>query len=185
MKRSGRFLSIGHSNRHLHDFTTRVLHSDIRMLCDVRRVPASRHCPWFSGAAVHAAMRAVHVGYTHLDALGGLRPPPTEPRLAASVSALALEWRGFAAYMQSDEFARAFEQLARLGERYGIVGLLCAEHLPQHCHRRLLCDALVLRGLDAFHVLDEGVIEPHRKDALACLDEHGRIQYPALQRSLF
>lgn len=48
--------------------------------------------------------------------------------------------------MQTPEFAQSLEGLIRLANQDGIV-LMCAEAVPWRCHRSLIADALLVRGI--------------------------------------
>jgi hypothetical protein len=55
------------------------------------------------------------------------------------------EWIVFN-YMQTPEFERSLEELIRLANRDRIA-LMCAEAVPWRCHRSLIADALLVRGI--------------------------------------
>jgi uncharacterized protein (DUF488 family) len=56
---------------------------------------------------------------------------------------------------------------------------MCAEALWWQCHRRLLADALVVRGMSVRHILGAGEPKPHELSAFARVEE-GRLTYPGL-----
>jgi len=62
--------------------------------------------------------------------------------------------------MGTPEFERGLTQLLNLAQREP-TALLCAEQLPEHCHRRLIADALVLRGVRVIHLLDAAEQREH------------------------
>jgi uncharacterized protein (DUF488 family) len=47
------------------------------------------------------------------------------------------------------------------------------------CHRSLLADALVARGYEVAHIVNEATLVPHRLSPFARL-EGGRLTYPGL-----
>ena len=71
--------------------------------------------------------------------------------------------------MLTPEFEVALDELLRQarGER---VAVMCAEAVPWRCHRQLVADALVVRGLPVMHVLGPGVPKPHALSRHARLD---------------
>lgn len=146
-----RLLTVGHSNRPLEIFLGLVRIHGVRTVFDVRRVPRSGRHPHFDQAPLAAALAAAAIEYRHAPDLGGLRQPlPGSPNTA---------WRepwfqGYADHMRSPEFARALTVvIERAFDRR--VALMCAEGSPAHCHRSLIADALVARGLAVEHIVDE------------------------------
>ena len=75
-------------------------------------------------------------------------------------SALEAELRGYADYMETDSFRRAASQLITMASKTPTT-ILCAERLPEHCHRRLIADYLVLQGLRVIHLIDPGEAREH------------------------
>jgi hypothetical protein len=55
-------------------------------------------------------------------------------------------FRGYADYMQTPEFEQSLDELVHLANRERIV-LMCAEAVPWRCHRSLIGDALLVRGI--------------------------------------
>lgn len=55
--------------------------------------------------------------------------------------------------MQTTEFAAALDELVALaGTRR--VAIMCTEAVPWRCHRRLVTDALLARGVEVFDLID-------------------------------
>ena len=57
-----------------------------------------------------------------------------------------MSFRGYADYMQTPEFAESLENLVSLAMDSQTV-IMCAEAVPWRCHRSLIGDALVIRGI--------------------------------------
>jgi uncharacterized protein (DUF488 family) len=55
--------------------------------------------------------------------------------------------------METPEFGNALDTLVALAER-APTAVMCAELLWWRCHRRLIADALVLRGATVVHIRD-------------------------------
>jgi uncharacterized protein (DUF488 family) len=91
--------------------------------------------------------------YTHIPGLGGLRHAKHGSTNAGWRNA---SFRGFADYMQTPEFEQSLEDLIRLAARDRIA-LMCAEAVPWRCHRSLIADALLVRGIRT-----EDIISPIR-----------------------
>jgi uncharacterized protein (DUF488 family) len=71
------------------------------------------------------------------------------------------QFRAYADYMASREFAAGVEELRALTA--GVPGaVMCAESVWWRCHRRLLADHLVLvEGLVVEHVFHDGRVVAH------------------------
>jgi hypothetical protein len=136
-------LTIGHSTRTLEDFVRLLQAHGATRVVDVRTVPRSWHNPQFNKDSLPRSLKKAGLGYVHLPGLGGLR--------RAKRDSLNLGWRntsfrGYADYMQTPEFEQSLEELIRLTGHERIV-LMCAEAVPWRCHRSLIGDALVVRGI--------------------------------------
>ncbi len=142
-------LTIGHSTHTLEEFMRMVQAHGAACIVDVRTVPRSRHNPQFNQDSLPLALRRAGLGYVHMPGLGGLRHPrPDSPNQGW----LNASFRGFADYMQTPEFARNLEVLIRLAKQDRIV-LMCAEALPWRCHRSLIADALLARGIPSEDIM--------------------------------
>jgi uncharacterized protein (DUF488 family) len=145
----------------------------IRVLVDVRRYPASRRHPQFSREALAASLARAGVEYVHEPDLGGRRAArPDSQHTAWRVEA----FRGYADHMESPEFAAALERLTRRAAGTP-TAILCAEAVPWRCHRRLISDALVSRGVEVLHILGPGRAEPHELDPNARVLPGGGLLY--------
>lgn len=173
-----RILTVGHSSRSLAGFLAILGAHGVAHVADVRAFPRSRRHPHFDRDALAAALAGAGVAYTHLPGLGGHRTPlPDSPH-----TALAGALRGYADHMRSDLFAATLERLLAL-EPGGRVAAMCAEARPEDCHRSLLADALVVRGVAVEHLLDAATRLPHVLSPLARHAE-GRLVYAVSQERL-
>ena len=80
--------------------------------------------------------------------------------------------------MASREFRAALDDLVRRGAERP-TAILCAEAVPWRCHRRLIADALVARGVPVRHLLAPGRDDPHELHPDARLLPAGHLVYPA------
>ena len=114
------------------------------------------------------------IGYLHLPGLGGWRPPR-----AASPNQgwRSPSFQGYADYMLTPEFEEHLQSLMELARRTR-VALMCAEALPWRCHRSLIADALLVRGIAVKHIMSRDSSQPHRLTPIARV-EGGRLTYPA------
>ncbi len=167
-------LTVGHSTRPIEEFIELLRQHGVRLLIDVRTVPRSRHNPQFDRDALPASLLSAHMGYTHLPELGGLRHARKD---SINTAWRNPSFRGFADYMQTPEFERGLEKLIELGAA-GPAAIMCAEAVPWRCHRSLIADALVARGIPVADILSPKPAEPHKLTPFASV-EGGRVTYPA------
>jgi uncharacterized protein (DUF488 family) len=84
-------LTIGHSNLAADRFVALLKDAGVTAVVDVRSVPFSRWCPWFSGKALAQRLAGEAIAYIALgDALGGR---PRDPRYIATASPTTRPWR--------------------------------------------------------------------------------------------
>jgi uncharacterized protein (DUF488 family) len=75
-------------------------------------------------------------------------------------------FRGFADYMQTDEFAASLRELIVAAKERRTV-IMCAEALPWRCHRSLIGDALIVRGIAVMDIMSRTSAKPHALTAWA------------------
>lgn len=146
----------------------------VDLLVDVRTVPRSRHNPQYSRDALAESLPAAGIGYRHEGALGGLRKAARDSINGAWRNA---SFRGYADYMQTPEFTAALDEVVALGSKERLA-LMCAEGNPFRCHRSLIADALLARGIPVCEITASGHAKPHRLTAFAQVDD-GHVTYPA------
>ena len=166
-------LTIGHSTRPIETFLRLLQAHDVQCLVDIRTVPKSRHNPQFGRDRLVPALRRAKIHYRHLPGLGGLRrPKPDSPNTGWRHAG----FRGFADYMGTAAFARSLDRLLVLAARER-VALMCAEAVPWRCHRSLVADALLVRGVDVREITSGVRTVAHRLTAWARVTE-GHVSYP-------
>jgi uncharacterized protein (DUF488 family) len=171
-----RIWTIGHSTRTFEEFLALLRLNDIGKLADIRTIPQSRRHPHFSQLALAAQLKDQGIEYQHFPELGGLRKPqPESPNTAWK----NLAFRGYSDHMLKSEFAAGLDRLVDFGQsRHAAV--MCAEAVWWRCHRMLLSDALLARGVDVQHILSAANTQPHRLTPFARLDSEGGVSYPGL-----
>jgi uncharacterized protein (DUF488 family) len=142
-------LTIGHSTRALGDFLDILRAHCVKRLVDVRTIPRSRHNPQFNQESLSERLKESAIDYVLLKQLGGLRHSKADSQ---NMGWRNSSFRGFADYMQSQEFAEGIDQLVRPAQD-GQVAIMCAEILPWRCHRWLIADALLVRWVQVEHIM--------------------------------
>jgi uncharacterized protein (DUF488 family) len=164
----------GHSNTPVDVLLGILSGAGIKTLCDIRRYPASRRNPQFNADRLAASLADAGIAYKHFEALGGRRVPDE-----ASVNTAIREeqFRGYADHMASAQWNDALSQVLALAAE-APTAVMCAESLPFKCHRSLLADAAVARGVRVVHLIGdtqrEHELAPHARI------EGGVVTYPAL-----
>ena len=171
--------TIGHSTHPLEEFVNLLKKNEVTHLLDVRTVPRSRHNPQFNKETLPESLRAVGIKYTHLPGLGGLRHARKDSINEGWRNA---SFRGYADYMQTQEFVENVHQVIEFAE-HDRCALMCAEAVPGRCHRSLIADALVVRGVRVEDIIDNHGRKPHSLTPWAQTDGL-KIFYPAQQGRL-
>jgi uncharacterized protein (DUF488 family) len=149
--------TIGHSTRTLDEFIALLRAHGVTQLADVRTIPKSRRHPHFAQDALSWSLPAAGIAYRHAAELGGLR----KPRADSTNMAWRHEgFRGYADYMATPEFERALDALGDWS-REAPTAVMCAEALWWRCHRQLIADALVARGVAVRHIMSAGAAAEH------------------------
>ena len=168
-------LTLGHSTRPVDDFITLLQTHQIEQLADVRTFPHSRRHPQFNGEALAVALAQHGIGYRHFPSLGGRRRPRPDSRNTAWREE---GFRGYADYMEGLAFRRGVDALVQLAAA-GLTAVMCAEAVWWRCHRRLLADALVARGIAVGHVLSSAAPKAHELSPFARIAGE-EVTYPGL-----
>jgi len=163
--------TIGHGSRPIGEFLDLLRGAGVDRLVDVRAYPASRRHPHFSRDELEPSLAAAGIGYAwEGPALGGRRRPAAgSPHVALRSPA----FRAYADHMGGAAFQEGLERLLDMA-RTERVATLCAERLPWQCHRFLVSDALVARGVGVAHLIDGQSRLEHR------LSPHARLRNGAL-----
>jgi uncharacterized protein (DUF488 family) len=166
-------MTLGHSTRSIEAFLELLDGHRVTRVVDVRTVPRSRHNPQFNTATLSDRLAALSVGYTHAPGLGGFRRATAD---SPNSGWRNLSFRGYADYMQTADFAENLMSLIELA-RNDRLALMCAEAVPWRCHRSLIADALVIRGVSTCEIVSPTRLQPHKLTTFACV--HGtEITYP-------
>ncbi len=173
-------LTIGHSTRTIEEFIALLRTHEVTRVVDVRTVPRSRHNPQFNKILLSRSLKKAAIGYVHLPQLGGLRHAKPDSLNAGWRNA---SFRGYADYMQTPKFEKGIEELIECAS-HDRIAMMCAEAVPWRCHRSLIADALLVRGIRV-----EDIMSPTRRQihtltsfAKVCGVE---VTYPAEELPLF
>jgi uncharacterized protein (DUF488 family) len=167
--------SIGHSNIPPERFVALLQGAGVGAVVDVRSVPWSRFCPWFSQRSLESLLSQDRIGYLPMgDALGGR--PANDTLYRDGVA-------DYEAMARQPEFRDGLDRVIGMTTDQRIC-LMCAEREPLDCHRCLLvARAFAGRGLSVGHILHDAAIEAHTVTEQRLLSLDGRDDEPT--RDLF
>ncbi|MDD1644627.1 MAG: DUF488 domain-containing protein [Methylococcaceae bacterium] len=160
-------LTVGHSTHPLEAFIDLLKAHSVTRLIDVRTVPRSRHNPQFNRDTFSDALESSGIRYMHVAGLGGFRHTSRESSSNRGWRNEA--FRGYADYMQTPEFAENLADLIELAKQERVV-LMCAEAVPWRCHRSLIADALLIRGVRVEEIISETRRQAHMLTSFAKVD---------------
>jgi uncharacterized protein (DUF488 family) len=162
--------TIGHSTRPWREFVDLLKQWEVQQLIDVRTMPRSRAFPRFSKEKMGPALGKAGIDYLHLASLGGLRHPKKDSKNAGWRNA---SFRGFADYMQTPDFEAGLAELRKVGSKRRVC-IMCAEAVWWRCHRRMIADALVARGVPVRHIMTMSSAKEHEVTPFAVVKRRGR-----------
>ena len=168
-----RIYTVGHSTHPIEEFVALLHAHGVTQLADVRTIPKSRHNPQFGEDELRQSLPQNGIAYQRLETLGGLRHTTKDSVNGAWKNA---SFRGYADYMQTEAFDSGLAELVRLGEEKP-TAIMCAEAVPWRCHRSLIGDALLVRGIEVFDIMTATTAKPHTLTGFAQVDGT-RITYP-------
>lgn len=140
---------------------------------DVRTIPRSRRNPQFNQEELAASLKDAGIVYRHLPGLGGLRKPRRD---SINTGWRNASFRGYADYMQTSDFRENLQRLLELAAD-AATAIMCAEAVPWRCHRSLIADALVARGVAVEEILSAAKAQPHVLTPFARVAA-GAVTYP-------
>ncbi len=167
-------MTIGHSTRSADDFIRLLKSNGVKRLVDVRTVPRSRHNPQFNRSELSPRLHSARLHYRYMPGLGGFRH--SRPG-SINTGWRNASFRGYADYMQTPEFENNIAALVELATRER-TAIMCAEAVPWRCHRSLIADALLARGIEVREITGIDRSQPHRLTPWARVNGK-RVTYPA------
>lgn len=169
--------TIGHPTREIEEFIALLRENGVACLADVRRFPGSRRYPHFSRDALAESLPARGIEYVHMPELGGRRKPAAD---SPNRGWRNEQFRAYADHLASGEFCTAVDALLAATAPSAVM---CAEAVPWRCHRNLLADELVRRGVEVLHILGPSSMQRHALNPMARIaGDH--LLYPGEQGAL-
>lgn len=170
--------TIGHSTRTVPELAALLKQVDVDLLLDVRSIPRSRVAPQFNFDTLPNSLAPEGIDYQQLRTLGGRRHHPKGTPPSSNTFWRILAFRRYADYAQTDAFRAGLEELLSLAQRHRCA-IMCAEVVWWRCHRRIIADYLLTRGIPVEHIIGLGKVTPATITPEARLLPDGTLRYPA------
>jgi uncharacterized protein (DUF488 family) len=151
--------TIGHSTRAVLELVELLRQVSVDLLVDVRSVPRSRANPQFNADALPQALAAAGIGYHHLAALGGLRGRRKDAAPSQNTLWRNDAFRNYADYAATGQFQSGLDQLIELAQDHRCA-IMCAEAVWWRCHRRIIADYVLMRGIPVAHIMGSAKVDP-------------------------
>lgn len=158
--------TVGHSTHPIEEFVDLLRAHGVEQIVDVRSIPKSRHNPQFGEDQLQVSLPAHEIAYVRVEGLGGLRHTTKDSVNGQWRNA---SFRGYADYMQTDGFAAGIDKLLALAAER-TTAIMCAEAVPWRCHRSMIGDALVVRGIEVLDIFSRTSAKPHTLTSFAVVD---------------
>ena len=149
--------TIGHSTRSLEEFLNTLRSFDIKILADIRRLPGSRKFPHFDQVPLKIALEETGIQYIHLADLGGRRKVKKDSKNTRWNNS---SFRGYADYMESEEFENAIAILESMALTQPTT-YLCSEAVWWRCHRSMVSDHLKAKGWTVWDIMAPRKAQEH------------------------
>lgn len=170
------FFTVGHSNRTIDEFIDVLRDAGIGTVVDVRRLPGSRVHPQFDSDRLASSLADMQIGYALIGALGGRRAKAGGVPSETNASWRNRSFHNYADYALGADFETGLRQLIKLGEDRRCA-IMCSEAVWWRCHRRIIADHLLARGMEVFHLMARGRTETAVPTAGAVFRD-GTVVYP-------
>ncbi len=151
--------TIGHSTRPLDELVAILRAHGVRCLVDVRSIRGSRRNPQFQEASLRRTLPRRKIRYVPMPALGGRRPKRKDRDEARNAAWENASFRNYADYADTDAFREGLGELVALSKTC-TCAIMCAEAVWWRCHRRIIADHLIARGVPVVHLMTTTHAQP-------------------------
>lgn len=172
-----RIYTIGHSKRSLDELLAVLASWKITRLVDIRTIPRSATNPQFNADTLPAALAGSGIEYTLSRDLGGRRPKSKTIAPEVNAGWQVQAFHNYADYALTLPFRAALKELIAMAAK-DTCAIMCAEAVWWRCHRRIVTDHLLARGVEVMHIASAEKATPATPTPFAQLGERRRITYP-------
>ena len=173
-----RLYTIGHSTRTGAELVAALRAWEVATLVDIRHFTRSRANPQFNASRLRSRLARADIDYVEMVDLGGRRgkskTAPPERNAGWRVAA----FKNYADYAETPPFQAALDELLARA-RAETCAIMCAEAVWWRCHRRIVTDYVITRGLRVWHIFDERTAKRAARTPFAKVDRRTRtLRYP-------
>ncbi len=159
--------TIGHSTRPIDVFIQMLKSFGVNAVVDIRTVPRSRTNPQYNLDVLPDLLAESDIQHYQIASLGGLRKKSKTVPDEVNAFWDNRSFHNYADYAFSDEFEQGLNQLLRLSDSRRCA-IMCSEAVWWRCHRRIVADYLLSRGVEVLHIMDigkstEAILNPSAK----------------------
>jgi uncharacterized protein (DUF488 family) len=173
--------TIGHSTRSVAELIEALRAWNVESLVDIRHFRRSRRNPQFNEDVLAAELSHAGISYLALPGLGGRRGR-AKGSLSQNTGWHHPAFRNYADYAATETFAEAFAVLVGQAAR-STCAVMCAEAVWWRCHRRIVADYAIARGIPVVHIFTASKADPAVQTSFARIDDvtpdRVTIHYPA------
>jgi uncharacterized protein (DUF488 family) len=174
-----KLFTIGHSNRSYAELVEALRAHGVETLVDIRHFPRSRANPQFNADVLANRLPRDGIAFVEERELGGRRGTSKTARPGRNAGWQVRAFKNYADYAETREFQRAFRRLLSRARKQ-TCAIMCAEVLWWRCHRRIVADYALARGVDVFHIFSPTKLERAKRTPFARLDSKTKtLRYPA------
>lgn len=173
-----RLYTIGHSTRTATELVHVLRAWEVTTLVDIRHFTRSRANPQFNAAPLRRRLARADIAYVAIPELGGRRPRARDADPARNAGWDNASFKNYADHAETAVFAEGLARLLALAAA-STCAIMCAEAVWWRCHRRIVADYAITRGLRVFHIFDATKATRATRTPFAKLDRKTRtLRYP-------
>ncbi len=158
--------TIGHSTRTIEEFVELLRAGNVQLLVDVRSIPRSRTNPVYNLDTLPETLSAWQIRHRIIHELGGRRGRQKQVPPEVNGFWTNRSFHNYADYAMSEAFRCGLDQLIEIGAETRCA-IMCSEAVWWRCHRRIIAEYLLLRGLNVLHLMGKDRIEPAKMNPAA------------------
>lgn len=169
--------TVGHSNLSSAEFVNVVRSVGIELVVDVRKLRGSARYPQFDAATLGASLAEAGITLEPSPALTGRRPVSRVVPFEVNAWWTNRSFHNYADHALGDDFRRALDALVASSSEV-TCAVMCAEALWWRCHRRIIADHVLARGVAVDHLMGPGRTVKAELSAGAVVGDDSLVTYP-------
>jgi uncharacterized protein (DUF488 family) len=170
--------TIGHSTRTYGELVAALRAWQVTTLVDIRHFTRSRANPQFNAAALRRKLPRDGIAYRVLPALGGRRGKSQTAEPSRNAGWTVAAFKNYADYAETPAFGKGLAELLALAAR-STCAIMCAEAVWWRCHRRIVADYAITRGVRVRHIFTPTKMQRATRTPFARVDRRTHtLRYP-------